>query len=380
LKNGLPTRDRCTYGFDHFGYVVGISSSVFNQALYDLDKASESKLLSNVIRYVTDKKIDGALVPNPFYKLDHVDTLTSDVAFVSLVDGGEDGQNIPIYPFLQPSRKVDVIFATDSTVSFYEGGWPNGSSIIATANYAASTGVAFPPTPLTPEEFVEQKLVDRTVFFGCRKAPPSAPYGQWPLLVYIPNRYHSYPSNSSTFRRTYPSEDSIPFMGNGYDLLANYEAQLPKPASQSEWSACVACALISRGLDQGEKMTAQCSKCMKDYCWDEHRGLSEKNEKHPKALDALERQKKVSLMKQKGGEHDVEVPVEDGEEDDGFFWTYRYFLIGSGIVVVGLVFAFVVTRMALARARKNAASGPVLVSGSTEDERRPLVAGNNANV
>ncbi|KAI9327007.1 lysophospholipase catalytic domain-containing protein [Zopfochytrium polystomum] len=266
MDNGVPTKNKCTVGFDHFGYVVGISSSVFNQALQDLDRATNSKLLSPVIQFMTNKEVDAALVPNPFYGIEAVDNRTSTVKEVSLVDGGEDGQNIPIWPFLQPSREVDVIFATDSTVSFYEGGWPNGSSILSTARYAAFSGIGFPPTPPTEQEFLDLGLVNRTVFFGCERAP--AGHVPYPLLVYIPNRYYSYPSNASTFRRVYPAEDSRPFLMNGFDIFATAGAQNPVPEDgQKGWAACVACSMISRSETDLRKLTPQCKKCLRDYCW-----------------------------------------------------------------------------------------------------------------
>ncbi|KAJ3097088.1 Lysophospholipase 1, partial [Phlyctochytrium bullatum] len=265
MSKGVPVKS-CTKGFDSFGYVVGISSSVFNQALQDFDRAYHNRILSPVIQYLSEKQVDSALVPNPFFKLPSVPKNTSDVKFVSLVDGGLDGQNVPIHPFLQPARDVDVIFATDSTVSYYEGGWPNGSSIISTAEYAAFTGIAFPPIPATPEEFLDQGLVNRTVFFGCEKATEDAPFGQWPLMVYIPNRLYSYPSNSSTFRRVYALSDSTPFMMNGFDLLSTAGAQMPVPKSQKAWAGCLACALVSRALEEHE-LTDQCRRCLRDYCW-----------------------------------------------------------------------------------------------------------------
>ncbi|KAJ1566306.1 Lysophospholipase 1 [Cladochytrium tenue] len=266
MENGKPVDNKCTVGLDHFGYVVGISSSVFNQALQDLDKSTNNKLLSPVIQFLTHKQVDAALVPNPFYKMDSVDNLTSTVKAVSLVDGGEDGQNVPVWPFLQPARNVDVLFATDSTVSYYEGGWPNGSSLISSAKYSAFSGVGFPPIPATPEEFLEQGLVSRTVFFGCERAPAGRqPY---PLLVYVPNRYYSYPSNASTFRRVYSPEESRPFLMNGFDILSAAGAQDPVPADgQQGWSACLACALVSRAERDLRRLTPQCRSCMQDYCW-----------------------------------------------------------------------------------------------------------------
>ncbi|KAI8855236.1 acyl transferase/acyl hydrolase/lysophospholipase [Chytridium lagenaria] len=240
IDKGIPT-GKCTKGFDSF-------------ALQDFDRAYKNRVLSPVIQYLSNKQVDSALVPNPFHKLPDVPKNTSNVRYVSLVDGGLDGQNVPIHPFLQPAREVDVIFATDSTVSYYEGGWPNGSSIISTAEYAAFT------------DFLDQGLVNRTVFFGCEKAGPEAPFGQWPLMVYIPNREHSFPSNASTFRRVYSRDVSTPFMMNGFDLIASGDAQMPVPKTQKAWSACVACALVSRALEEDE-MTDQCRRCLRDYCW-----------------------------------------------------------------------------------------------------------------
>lgn len=34
---------------------------------------------------------------------------------LTLVDGGENGENIPLHPLIQPARELDVIFAIDSS-------------------------------------------------------------------------------------------------------------------------------------------------------------------------------------------------------------------------------------------------------------------------
>ncbi|KAJ3220236.1 Lysophospholipase 1 [Dinochytrium kinnereticum] len=322
MNKGVPT-GKCTKGFDSFGYVLGISSSVFNQALQDFDRAYHNRILSPVIQYLSNKQVDSALVPNPFFKLSGVPKNTSDVKFVSLVDGGLDGQNVPIHPFLQPARGVDVIFATDSTVSYYEGGWPNGSSIISSAEYASFTGIPFPPVPATPEGFLADNLVNRTVFFGCHTAPKTAPFGQWPLMIYIPNREYSYPSNASTFRRVYSRDVSTPFMMNGFDLLAHEGAQTPKPRGQEGWSACVACALVSRAMEE-EEVTDQCRRCLKDYCWSPKDGeavAGGRMEVHPVV-------RKARSSGRVGGGVEVMESEEDGR-------VVEYFDIDGKAVVLG---------------------------------------------
>ncbi|KAJ3194044.1 Lysophospholipase 1 [Irineochytrium annulatum] len=360
VNAGVPT-GRCTVNFDHFGYVVGISSSVFNQALQDMDKDNSTRheFLSAVIRYITDAEQDGALLPNPFYHLEHVDERTANVKAVSLVDGGEDGQNIPIWPFLQPARKVDVIFATDSTVSFYEGGWPNGSSIISTAEYAANTSIAFPPTPATAEIFLEQGLHNRTVFFGCHKSPEDYLPGQWPLLVYIPNRYYDYPSNASTFRRVYPKEDSWPFLMNGYSLLATAEAQHPLPESQEAWAACVACALVSRSYDAVADMTAQCRKCMADYCWDDGPVRARVDGSRPSRGHDSELERKLEAPE--GEEEEDGGPMPAPEKKPAAHEMLRDPLFWVGAIVAGLLGWSIAGCVIRAWRRKN------------EDERRPLI-------
>jgi lysophospholipase len=52
--------------------------------------------------------------PNPFYLFNN-ETTISKTEDLFLVDGGEDLQNVPLNPLIQPVRGVDVIFAVDSS-------------------------------------------------------------------------------------------------------------------------------------------------------------------------------------------------------------------------------------------------------------------------
>lgn len=56
-----------------------------------------------------------------------------DQEYLSLVDGGEDGEVIPIQPLLVQAREVDVIFAIDATSD--ENNYAAGSSLIVSRLY-----------------------------------------------------------------------------------------------------------------------------------------------------------------------------------------------------------------------------------------------------
>ena len=61
---------------------------------------------------------------------------------------GEDLQNVPLWPLLQKERKVDFIFAVDSSADTQN--WPNGTSLVATYEkfmINATSDVVFPYIP-----------------------------------------------------------------------------------------------------------------------------------------------------------------------------------------------------------------------------------------
>ena len=116
----LPDHDQCVRGFDNVGFVMGTSSSLFNQFLLQINSTSISSAFKNVLTSIltglgNDNDDIAEYHPNPFYDY-HNDTSTNArVNTLTLVDGGEDLQNIPLHPLIQPYRHVDVIFAVDSS-------------------------------------------------------------------------------------------------------------------------------------------------------------------------------------------------------------------------------------------------------------------------
>jgi lysophospholipase len=63
---------------------------------------------------------DIASWPNPFYGVAPETFIDTAQTNLNLVDGGEDGETIPLQPLLVKPRGVDVIFAIDAVSGFYE--------------------------------------------------------------------------------------------------------------------------------------------------------------------------------------------------------------------------------------------------------------------
>jgi len=134
--------DKCVTGFDSANFIMGTSSSLFNQGLLMLDNAESSgpfqdalqSTLQSVLGSIGKDQNDIADYPNPFYHYHNDTNPNAKSRQLTLVDGGEDLQNIPLNPLIQPARLVDVIFAVDSSADTNETwptegsatGWPNG--------------------------------------------------------------------------------------------------------------------------------------------------------------------------------------------------------------------------------------------------------------
>ena len=83
--------------------------------------------ISNTLRQIGEENNDVSDWPNPFYGFHNETNLNSQSKTLSLVDGGEDLQNIPFHPLIQPLRHVDVIFAVDGSADTSDPGanWPS---------------------------------------------------------------------------------------------------------------------------------------------------------------------------------------------------------------------------------------------------------------
>lgn len=264
----IPDNEQCIRGFDNAGFIMGTSSSLFNQAFLQINASSSiiSNVLSRVLARIGQADEDIADYPNPFYGYNNATSRIANTDQLTLVDGGEDLQNIPFHPLIQPDRHVDVIFAVDSSADTGTANgaanWPNGTALVAT--YARTflpiaNGTTFASIP-DQNTFVNLGLNNRPTFFGCDASNYSS---ATPLIVYIPNAPYIYASNVSTFDLQYNDTERNWIIENGYDV-----ATMGNGTLDSQWPTCVGCAILSRSLNRtNTPVPAVCTSCFSRYCW-----------------------------------------------------------------------------------------------------------------
>lgn len=267
FSNGvLPDDEKCVRGFDNAGYVMGTSSSLFNQFLLQLDTQNIPDAAKDFVRKILedlgrDNNDIADYSPNPFLGFRNSSS-SSRAQSLTLVDGGEDLQNIPLHPLIQPDRHVDVIFAVDSSADTIYN-WPNGTAMVATYERSLtglSNGTSFPPVP-DYNTFINLGLNTRPTFFGCNSSNTTS---ITPLVVYIPNAPYVFNSNASTFDLSYETSERNAIVQNGYAV-----ATMGNGTSDAKWPVCVGCAVLSRSLERTKTtVPAVCLDCFERYCWD----------------------------------------------------------------------------------------------------------------
>ena len=274
FDNGeIPDGTSCVRGFDNAGFVMGTSSSLFNQIVlylndpnsnYVSDKVPKIAIeaISALLEGIGDDEDDIAdWTPNPFKGWNDGENLSSGSDRLTLVDGGEDLQNVPYYPHIRNDRKVDVVFSIDSSADT-ESGWPDGASAIATYERSLtniSSGSSFPVVP-GKATFRNLGFNTKPAFFGCNATNTSDPA---PLVVYIPNYPYVYASNISTFQMTVNTSELSAIIENGYAVATQLNA-----TRDTDWPYCVGCAMLSRSFDRtNATVPAKCRECFTRYCW-----------------------------------------------------------------------------------------------------------------
>ncbi|KAB5567017.1 lysophospholipase catalytic domain-containing protein [Coniochaeta sp. 2T2.1] len=272
FSNGVvPDSGSCVAGFDQIGYVMGTSSTLFNQFL--LQNLTELNVPTFVINAITDvlqsvgsnNNDIAQYVPNPFLGWNNASNPGAESLELSLVDGGEDLQNIPLNPLIQPIRAVDVIFAIDSSADT-EVYWPNGTALRATYDRQfvdIANGTAFPAVP-DANTFINKGLNSRPTFFGCDAGNFSEAVTVPPLVVYIPNAPYTAFSNVSTFDPSYSLEQRDQIIENAYNGATQGNGSIDE-----QWPTCLGCAILSRSLWKTNTAVPQvCQDCFSRYCWD----------------------------------------------------------------------------------------------------------------
>lgn len=269
FTNGsIPQNQNCISGFDNMGFVVGTSSSLFNQGYLQINNTNAPQRVkdwvSAKLQQIGDQNKDISDWVNPFYQYQTGENTNANNTILPLVDGGEDLQNIPLHPLLQPARRVDVIFALDSSADTSAPGanWPNGTSLVATYQRSLMQSGHQAPFPSVPDQntFVNLGLNTRPTFFGCDTKNLTQPS---PLIVYLPNAPYTYDSNISTFQMETSDSQRNSIIQNGYNVVTRGNGSI-----DSQWPACVGCAMLARSFwKTGTAVPSVCQTCFERYCW-----------------------------------------------------------------------------------------------------------------
>ncbi|KAI0917852.1 hypothetical protein AcV5_002685 [Taiwanofungus camphoratus] len=271
-----PNNTLCVTGFDQASFIPAASSSIFNTVnltgvISDSTIASVLTDLLSTILPQNGTGFDMALVPNPFFGVANGTYIDSSEPVLALVDGGEDGESLPLTPLLAKARGVDVIFAID-VAGNTEDSWADGSSMIATQDRVAffPSIYSFPPLPTSQSTFLAQNLTRRPTFFGCNDTSAS----DAPLVIYIANGgppLNQTPlTNTSTLQLAYSADQIDAMLSQSFDIATQgipvtHNGHLEK---DPEWPACLACAVVDRTRRQeGLDRDGICSGCMARYCW-----------------------------------------------------------------------------------------------------------------
>jgi lysophospholipase len=268
----LADTEPCVVGFDNAGFVMATSSTLFNIAIDAImSRKTESTLLEPLnaalralaTKYGNKEDDIASWNPNPFRKWNEGQNVNANSNDLTLVDGGEDGQNIPLYPHIQQQRSVDVVFAVDASGDTIPGSWPDGTAMVASyarnLNSAVMNGTAFPAVP-DPHTFINLGLNVRPTFFGCESKNNSVPT---PIVVYLPNAPYSYMSNLSTKTTEFSNSVRNSIIQNGYEI-----ATMGNGTFEQEWPMCVGCVILRRSFERTKTaIPQQCKECFKKHCW-----------------------------------------------------------------------------------------------------------------
>lgn len=244
-------------------FIVGTSSTLFNQAFLQLSDSNSSSIITDAIQSVLgaigQAENDVAVYPNPFYNWHAETSPIANLRNLTLVDGGEANENVPFEPFLFSYRNVDAILAFDNSADTTYS-WPNGSSLHTTYQKAIDQAQAYnislrmPPVPST-QGFVNSGLNTRPTFFGCNDS-------SLPTVIYVPNYPWSAWSNTTTFTLEYSTEQAVAIVENG-------RRTLDLNGTDSQWPTCLTCAFMDNAvMENGGTRSSECESCFSRYCWD----------------------------------------------------------------------------------------------------------------
>lgn len=258
ISNGVPIDpSTCTANYDNIGYIFGTSSDVFNSLaggvcfVPPVETADILGVLEGIIATVEAPSVQDlfGVFPNPFFRYPQSPKVARQPQ-LTLSDGGQNGQNNPIWPFIQPERNVDVLIVNDNSADT-DDNFPNGTEIRQTYQNAQRFGLT--KMPFIPEvnTFVSQGLNKRAAFFGCDQPDEM-------LIVYLPNVAYTFPSNQPTSKVQYTVSQTNRAIANGVRIATQNRNR--------QWPFCLACAIASKG-GSGAALPRGCGACFDEYCF-----------------------------------------------------------------------------------------------------------------
>ncbi|KIY51596.1 lysophospholipase [Fistulina hepatica ATCC 64428] len=274
---GTINDSQCVTGYDQAALIAGFSSELFNEYNTSVT-ALESSDIGAIVEYLEEDYPESnveytvGMIPNVFYGLMKDSFISSNQDYLMFVDGGENGEVIPLQPLLVRARDVDVILAIDATADtdYY---WTEGSSLIHSQNRTTlfPDYYSFPTVPRSVDEFVADGLNTRPTFFGCDED------ASVPLIIYIANgappRDGSKPlTNTSTTTLSYEPSTIQAMLDQTFTVAIQGHPENPKSLIDEDWPACLACAVVDRARARGDsgyhrERSGICSSCFERYCW-----------------------------------------------------------------------------------------------------------------
>ncbi|KAI0337971.1 lysophospholipase [Trametopsis cervina] len=260
----------CLTNYDQLSFIEGLSSNLFNAPGDSGPVGPIAAALNATFPQPGLNILEGSL-PNPFLGVAKNTFLDTNEPRLRLVDGGENGDEIPLQPLLTKARDADVIIAIDVS-SDTPDNFADGSSLIASQDRALLfPGVySLPRVPTNQSTFVGSHLVDRPTFFGCSSAPGSSA----PLVIYLANGGaplgQAPVTNVSTFSTMLPDAQVRAVFEQSFDIATQGRPAPGAPTVKDPlWPVCVACAVVERArARKGVPRSGVCVSCLERYCWD----------------------------------------------------------------------------------------------------------------
>ncbi|KAF8432983.1 lysophospholipase [Boletus edulis BED1] len=270
---GTTNDNVCITNYDQAALVAGSSSELFNEVNFTSSLPSVFQDAISLIDSLLPEpgiELDVASWPNPFYGVAPETFLSSSQTDLRIVDGGEDGENIPLQTLLVKARGLDTILAIDASSN--ANNFADGSALIASQDRAnlLSSAYSFPPVPTTASEFTARDLTTRPTFFGCNTTSANE---TTPLMIYLanggpPHNGEAPVTNTSTFQVSYSSSQLQSMLDQIFVISTQGYPASSSMTSDPEWPACLACAVVDRARERaGEARSGVCETCLARYCW-----------------------------------------------------------------------------------------------------------------